>query len=104
MRTAGRRHSLIVVESLLEWEQVQPSSFGLAPIQGKESGRRLTFLQFGFDTNGPPEVRIGYTELICNDFNLLDACNFIRRITSLYHIVISIYPPHYNSLAISNIA
>jgi hypothetical protein len=25
-------------------------------------------LQFGFDTDGPTEVRIGYAELICNNF------------------------------------
>jgi hypothetical protein len=30
-------------------------------------------LQFGFDMGGPTEVRIGYTELICNEFSLLDS-------------------------------
>jgi hypothetical protein len=30
-------------------------------------------VRFGFDTDGPTEVRIGYTELICNDFGLLDS-------------------------------
>ncbi len=29
-------------------------------------------LWLGFDFGGPSEVRIGYTELICNDFGLLD--------------------------------
>ena len=30
-------------------------------------------LQFGFDIGGPTEVRIGYVEIICNDFGLLDS-------------------------------
>jgi|APLow6443716910_1056828.scaffolds.fasta_scaffold76728_2 hypothetical protein len=38
-------------------------------------------LQFGFDTDGPTEVKIGYTELICNDFELLVILNIIRRFT-----------------------
>ena len=31
--------------------------------------------QFGVEIDGPKEVRIGYTELICNDFKLLDTLN-----------------------------
>jgi hypothetical protein len=30
-------------------------------------------LLFGFDMGGPTEVRIGYAELICNNFSLLDS-------------------------------
>jgi hypothetical protein len=30
-------------------------------------------LRFGFDTGGSTGVRIGYAELICNDFGLLDS-------------------------------
>ena len=37
-------------------------------------------LRFGFDMGEPMEVRIEYSELICNDFKLLDTINAIRRI------------------------
>jgi hypothetical protein len=37
-------------------------------------------LQFGFDMSGPTGVRIEYTELICNNFKLLDGVNSIRHI------------------------
>ena len=43
-----------------------------APITGKRESDVAYFPQFGFDIGGPMEVRIGYTELICNDFGLLD--------------------------------
>jgi hypothetical protein len=32
---------------------------------------RSWVVQFGFDMGGPTGVRIGYTELICNDFRVL---------------------------------
>jgi hypothetical protein len=41
-----------------------------------------------FDMGGSTGVRIGYTELICNDFRLLDACNFIRQISKWCDLVI----------------
>jgi hypothetical protein len=33
--------------------------------------RAVSLLQFGFDLGGSKEVRIEYTGLICNDFELL---------------------------------
>jgi hypothetical protein len=47
----------------------------------KKATRGNYLLQFGFDKNRPTDVRIGYAELICNDFKLLDTLNTIRRIT-----------------------
>jgi hypothetical protein len=45
-------------------------------------------LRFGFDTGGPAEVRMGYAELICNDFGLLNSCQIIRRIWNFGKFVI----------------
>ncbi len=36
-------------------------------------------IQFGFDTDGPTGVRIGYAGLICNDFGLLDSWQIIDK-------------------------
>ena len=44
-------------------------------------------LQFGFDTGGLTEVRIEYTELICNDFELLVTREIFGKTASLKPLV-----------------
>ena len=52
---------------------------GIYPRQGRWDWDYL--LQFEFDMGGPTGLKIGYAEVICNKFRLLDAWDFIRHIT-----------------------